>query len=76
MKVAVDLALCESHGHCLFAAPAVFDFDEDEELVHDPSPDLGQRTAVERAARGCPARAITVDDGTLQGPVDPAFGRT
>ncbi len=64
MKVNVDTAVCASHGQCVFAAPDVFDFDDEEELVYDPAPDPGLRAAVQRAALSCPVRAIAVDGGT------------
>ena len=62
MKIHVDMALCQSHGQCVFAAPDVFAFD-DETLQYEPAPAPGAREAVERAVRSCPVRAITVDSG-------------
>lgn len=64
MKVHVDTALCESHSQCVFAAPNVFAFDDEEELVYEPSPDPDRRAAVEQATLSCPVRAITLDGGT------------
>ncbi|PDP87129.1 ferredoxin [Glycomyces fuscus] len=63
MKVHVDMALCESHGQCVFAAPDVFSFDEDEELLYESAPGPGLRAAVEQAARSCPVRAVRLTDG-------------
>lgn len=34
LEVIVDMGLCESHGQCVFAAPQVFAFDEDDVLVY------------------------------------------
>ncbi|MGW5875988.1 ferredoxin [Nocardiopsis terrae] len=64
MKVHVDMALCESHGQCVFAAPDVFAFDDEEELVYEPSPGPGRRAAVEQAVLSCPVRAVALDGGT------------
>ncbi|WP_049575777.1 ferredoxin [Nocardiopsis sp. SBT366] len=61
MRVHVDTARCESHGQCVFAAPDVFAFDDDEELLYQPSPDPERGPAVERAVVSCPVRAITLD---------------
>lgn len=61
LLLTVDRALCEDHGQCVFAAPAVFAFDDDDErLQYDPSPDAAQRDAVLAAAAACPVRAITM----------------
>jgi ferredoxin len=36
MKVRVDLARCEAHGECTYAAPEVFELDDDDQLCVDP----------------------------------------
>jgi ferredoxin len=61
MRVHVDLDLCQSHGQCVFAAPDVFSFDEDDLLRYVPSADESRRDAVIRAAEACPVRAISVE---------------
>jgi len=60
LTVTVDRALCDDHGQCVFTAPAVFAFDDDERLQYDPAPDAAERDAVLAAAAACPVRAITV----------------
>lgn len=60
VAVLVDRALCDNHGQCVFAAPAVFRFDDDEHLQYDPAPDAAHLSAVQDAAGACPVRAITV----------------
>ncbi|WEH39221.1 ferredoxin [Streptomyces sp. AM 2-1-1] len=60
MQISVDMNLCESHGQCVFAAPEVFSFDDEDYLVHDATPDDALREKVEKAAAACPVRAITV----------------
>jgi ferredoxin len=60
MRVLVDLELCESHGPCVFAAPEVFAFDDDDNLVYDAEPDDALLPRVAAAAAACPARAISL----------------
>lgn len=60
MQISVDLDLCQSHGQCVFAAPEVFAFDDEDFLLYEPTPDDALRAGVERAATVCPARAITL----------------
>ncbi|MGI5404276.1 ferredoxin [Streptomyces sp. CA-135486] len=60
MQITVDMNLCESHGQCVFAAPEIFSFDDDEYLVYDAAPSHASRDRVEKAAAVCPVRAITV----------------
>ncbi|NIH87096.1 ferredoxin [Amycolatopsis granulosa] len=64
MKIQVDMDLCESHGQCVFAAPAIFSFDDDDILVHAETADESLRDAVEKAAAACPVRAIRVHAAT------------
>ncbi|MGW2401974.1 ferredoxin [Kitasatospora sp. NPDC001664] len=58
MRITVDMDLCESHGQCVYAAPEVFSFDEDDYLVYQAEPADGLRDKVEKAAAVCPVRAI------------------
>jgi ferredoxin len=51
---------CESHRQCVFAAPEVFSFDDEDCLTCDSTPDSARRTHVEKAAGTCPVRAISV----------------
>ena len=60
LHVTVDRALCQNHGQCVFAAPQVFAFDDDEELIYGPQPEAEQDIAVQAAAAACPVRAITL----------------
>ncbi|WP_435120429.1 ferredoxin [Amycolatopsis thermoflava] len=60
MQVHVDLAVCQSHGQCVFGAPDLFSFDDDDQLRYSPSPPEERRADVIRAASACPVRAITV----------------
>ncbi|MFG2249039.1 ferredoxin [Spirillospora sp. NPDC048823] len=58
MQIDVDRTVCEIHAQCVFAAPEVFELDDDDELRYDPSPDARHDDAVRRAARVCPVQAI------------------
>lgn len=62
IKVIVDRDLCQDHGQCVFAAPQVFELDEEGALVvlqQEAGEDL--RDAVEEAADVCPVQAITIE---------------
>ena len=62
IKVIVDRDVCQNHGQCVFAAPQVFELDEEGELVVlDDEPDESLRDAVEEAADVCPTQAITIE---------------
>ena len=62
MRVVVDLDKCADHGQCVFAAPQVFQLDENGKLVYDAEPDDALRDLVDEAADVCPLQAITVLD--------------
>jgi ferredoxin len=62
IRVVVDRDLCQNHGQCVFAAPQVFELDDDGELVQlqdEVGEDL--RANVEEAADVCPTQAITIE---------------
>ena len=61
MRVRVDMTVCETHVQCVFAAPQVFDLDDDDRLIYDATPAGDLRSAVEHAARACPVQAIVLD---------------
>ena len=65
MKVVLDLDLCQGHGVCVEEAPEIFRLDDDgagygrvELLLAEPPEAL--RASLERAARYCPNRVITL----------------
>jgi ferredoxin len=62
VRVVVDLTKCADHGQCVFAAPAVFQLDDNGKLVYEPDPDEELRDLVEEAADVCPLQAISVVD--------------
>jgi ferredoxin len=62
IRVVVDRDVCQNHGQCVFAAPQVFELDDDGELVQlqdEVGEDL--RDNVEEAADVCPTQAITIE---------------
>lgn len=64
MRVVVDRDRCRQHGQCVIAAPDVFRFDDDQQLVYLEAPDESLRADAEDAAMFCPEQAITVTDGS------------
>jgi ferredoxin len=68
MRIEVDLDRCQDHGQCVFAAPSVFDLNDDGRLAFrdeqasgvyvSRSLDVGVRDAVEEAVDICPTQAI------------------
>jgi len=63
MKVIVDFDVCQSHGSCMDAAPAVFEVRDDGFLhILDEAPPENLRRQVEAAMRDCPTGAIKLQD--------------
>ncbi|AQA03344.1 ferredoxin [Mycobacterium sp. MS1601] len=60
MKITVDRSLCDDHGQCTIAAPAVFTLGDDG-LQFDSEPDDSLRRDVEDAADVCPMQAILLE---------------
>jgi ferredoxin len=63
MRIRIDRNLCTGHGRCFSLAPEVFDYDEEGFSVlrlEKVPPDL--EVTARRGARGCPERAVAVDD--------------
>lgn len=65
MNVEVDQPRCVAAGHCIAAAPEVFDQrDEDGVVVLlDENPPEHEHENVREAALLCPSAAITVHEG-------------
>ena len=62
LKVVVDMNVCQDHGQCVFAAPEVFELDDNGRLVvMVEEPDESMRSAVEDAADVFPVQAITIE---------------
>lgn len=64
LKVHIHEEKCIGAGQCVFAAPDVFDQREEDGIVVllDANPDESQNAAVKKAARVCPALAITLEE--------------
>jgi ferredoxin len=63
MKIVVDRDLCEGHGRCAEAAPAVFQIGDDDtmHILHE-DPGHDQRQAVATAVANCPRQALSLRD--------------
>ncbi len=60
MKILVDLDKCQLHGQCVIAAPDIFSFDDNGDLVWVHEPAAGLRQGAEDAADVCPEQAIEI----------------
>jgi ferredoxin len=61
LNVVVDMEVCDGHGQCEFAAPAVFRLDDEGNLHYEAHPDASERARVEEAVRVCPTQAIRLE---------------
>lgn len=62
MRVDVDRKLCDNHGQCAIVAPAVFQMDDNSELVFDAHPADSYLDEVDEAADVCPMQAIFIGE--------------
>ena len=60
MRISVDLDVCQNYGQCVFAAPEVFDLDDNAELTFSATAPDEQRDDVEAAVAACPVQAISI----------------
>ena len=62
MKVLLERGKCEGYGNCVFAAPEVFDLDDDGRavLLAEELPEE-RRGEANEAVANCPSRAIAVE---------------
>ncbi|MFE7323772.1 ferredoxin [Streptomyces sp. NPDC057565] len=75
MRIQVDQESCVGAGRCAWAAPEVFDQDEDGFVVLlDPGPPTELADRVYEAVTMCPARAIDLDETAGQDGTDGADG--
>lgn len=61
MRVVHDSDRCRLHGQCVIAAPDVFSFGDEGELVVVEEPDEALREDVEAAEGVCPEQAIRLE---------------
>ncbi len=62
MKMVVDWSLCDGNGVCSVEAPAIFELNDDDELIvlqEDITPELESQAVA--AVRVCPKRALRLD---------------
>lgn len=64
LKLKLDLDLCQGYANCLIEGPGYFDFDDDAEKAILLKADVPEsdRGLAESAVRGCPARAIALEE--------------
>jgi ferredoxin len=60
MRIDVDMEVCQHYGQCVFAAPDVFDLDENAELRFQATASDDRHEDVEAAVAACPVQAITI----------------
>lgn len=58
--IEVDMDVCQHYGQCVFAAPEIFDLDDDGELIHQATAPESARGDVEAAVMACPVQAIQI----------------
>jgi len=64
-RVHVDEDLCIGAGQCVLVAPQIFDQDDRGLVILlDATPPPGLHEAARKAARLCPAKAITIEEST------------
>ena len=59
MEIDIDRDACMGSGNCVYAAPGVFELDDDS-IARVVDPEASPADAVVAAARQCPTHAITV----------------
>ena len=59
IEIDIDRDACMGSGNCVFAAPGVFELDEDS-VSRVVNPESSPEEAVLTAARQCPTHAITL----------------
>ena len=64
MKVTVDQDICASSGNCVMHAPEIFDQRDDDGVVVllNEDPPAKQADNARKAAAGCPALAIHIEE--------------
>ena len=59
LDIRIDRDACMGSGNCMYAAPGVFELDDDS-IARVVDPDAASEEAIVTAARQCPTHAITV----------------
>jgi ferredoxin len=59
MEIDIDRDACMGSGNCVYAAPGVFELDDDS-VARVVDPDAASEDAIVTAGRQCPTHAITV----------------
>jgi ferredoxin len=60
IKVEVDMTQCQHYGHCLFEAPEIFRFNQDDNLEYTAEADDSELENIKSAIDVCPMQAIRI----------------
>lgn len=62
IAIEVDMTECQDHGQCVFAAPEIFRFGDDDRLSYEETAEVSPEklAAVEEAVDMCPLQAIRI----------------
>jgi ferredoxin len=60
VRIQVDREVCDLHGQCVFTAPELFRFDDDDELVYTTEVPAELEDKARTAATVCPTGAISL----------------
>ena len=60
MRIQVDREVCDLHGQCVFTAPELFRFDNDDELEYSMEVPAELEDKARTAATVCPMGAINL----------------
>jgi ferredoxin len=60
VRIQVDREVCDLHGQCVFTAPELFRFDDDEELDYTTEVPAELEDKARTAATVCPTGAISL----------------
>jgi ferredoxin len=60
VRIQVDRDVCDLHGQCVFTAPELFRFDDDDELAYNAEVPAELEDKARTAATICPTGAISL----------------
>ncbi|MFI7643623.1 ferredoxin [Nonomuraea sp. NPDC049400] len=65
-KLSLNADKCRGYANCMIEAPEIWDFDDatDTAVLRLEHPPAELRSKAEASVRGCPARAITIEESS------------